>query len=778
VSGGNAYGGAVSLYIGAYSSVFSVIGDAVAAVGDTLVQNVSVSMDASRFESCAATRETIGAGSSGANVYGGSFSFHVGSYAWSQTVSSGSRSNSMCGSTTVRFVRVRVQNAFSSNVRASTETIGGAADGANSYGGSLSLVHVGAYTWSLSTGASSGSSSTSGATAASEVSIHVSVSACYNCSATSTTSGGNSRGASSYGGSMSLMHVGAYTWSRSLGASTSSACGATNASGLDVRIQNASSFNVRASTATNAGTSFGANSYGGSLSVLHVGAYSWSIISAVSRDSTSTCGFTTASGVSVHVSGSPCYNCGSLSTNSAGPSFGANSYGGSMSLMHVGAYSWSRSFDSFSSSSSVCEATTASKVSVHVSGSVCFNCKSWSSTSAGFSNGANSYGGSMSVAHVGAYSWSWSSGFSSNSSSTCDSTAASQVLVHISGSACSNCSSLSNTGEFPSNGANSYGGSISIMHVGAYSWSFCRDRFSITKSTCGKTAVSEGLLEISGSKCFDCGSLSSSTLQSLGANSYGGSMSLMHVGAYSWSRSFDSFSSSSSACEATTASKVSVHVSGSVCFNCKSVSSSRGGSNGANSYGGLMSVAHVGAYSWSFSHDSSSSTNEATAASEISVNISGSACSNCSALSSTRAGASAGANAYGGMISMMHVGSYSWSLSLSGNSSSTSRMTAASGVSVHVHGLTCSSCSALSTTSGGNAFGANSYGGSISAAVFGGYSLSFASQGSPGFLSSAKVEVTKVNHLTITIKTAIIWDAIAMSGDYSFILSICCRSSY
>ena len=35
VDGGNAYGGGVSLYIGAYSSVFSSNGDAVAAVGDT-----------------------------------------------------------------------------------------------------------------------------------------------------------------------------------------------------------------------------------------------------------------------------------------------------------------------------------------------------------------------------------------------------------------------------------------------------------------------------------------------------------------------------------------------------------------------------------------------------------------------------------------------------------------------------------------------------------------------------------------------------------------------
>ena len=50
VVAGNAYGGGVSLYIGAYSSVFSSNGEAAAAVVDTVVRNASVTSDTSRFE--------------------------------------------------------------------------------------------------------------------------------------------------------------------------------------------------------------------------------------------------------------------------------------------------------------------------------------------------------------------------------------------------------------------------------------------------------------------------------------------------------------------------------------------------------------------------------------------------------------------------------------------------------------------------------------------------------------------------------------------------------
>ena len=178
VDGGNTYGGGVSLYIGAYSSVFSSNGDAVAAVGDTVVRNVSVTLDSTTFESCSATRN--GDTTFGANVYGGSFSFYVGAYAWSRSDSRGN-SSSTCGATDVSGVTVRVLNASSVLSSASTTTIGGNLRGANSYGGS------------------------------SGVSVHVSDSGCSNCSALST-SRLNSFGANSYGGSMSVLYIGAYAW--------------------------------------------------------------------------------------------------------------------------------------------------------------------------------------------------------------------------------------------------------------------------------------------------------------------------------------------------------------------------------------------------------------------------------------------------------------------------------------------------------------------------------------------------------------------------------------
>jgi hypothetical protein len=50
-----------------------------------------------------------------------------------------------------------------------------------------------------------------------------------------------------------------------------------------------------------------------------------------------------------------------------------------------------------------------SGVSVHVSSSGCTNCRALT-TSARFSNGANSYGGSISASYIGAYSYSASLG--------------------------------------------------------------------------------------------------------------------------------------------------------------------------------------------------------------------------------------------------------------------------------------------------------------------------------------------------------------------------------
>ena len=156
VSGGNSYGGAVSIYMGAYSSKLNFSGDTAAAAGDTVVRNVSVTLDTARFASCSARREIIGLGN-GSSVYGGSFSFYIGAYAWSRSFASSS--SSTCGATVAIGVDVRVQHATSVDCTALTHvsllpnSSIAQSLGANSYGGAMSALYVGSYSYSTSNGA-------------------------------------------------------------------------------------------------------------------------------------------------------------------------------------------------------------------------------------------------------------------------------------------------------------------------------------------------------------------------------------------------------------------------------------------------------------------------------------------------------------------------------------------------------------------------------------------------------------------------------------------------
>jgi hypothetical protein len=76
-------------------------------------------------------------------------------------------------------------------------------------------------------------------------------------------------------------------------------------------------------------------------------------------------------------------------------------------------------------------------------------------------------------------------------------------------------------------------------------------------------------------------------------------MSVLYVGAYAWSRS--QVAASSSTCGATNVRGVSVHVSSLGCSNCRALTTSGSDSLGANSYGGSISASYIGAYSYSFS---------------------------------------------------------------------------------------------------------------------------------------------------------------------------------
>lgn len=75
----------------------------------------------------------------------------------------------------------------------------------------------------------------------------------------------------------------------------------------------------------------------------------------------------------------------------------------------------------------------------------------------------------MSVLHVGAYSYSFSSGALSNS--ICRTTNVSAVSVDVSHAVCTNCSSVSSNGRGDSYGSNTYGGYMAA-HIGAYAYSY------------------------------------------------------------------------------------------------------------------------------------------------------------------------------------------------------------------------------------------------------------------------------------------------------------------
>jgi hypothetical protein len=181
--GGNVYGGGVSVYMGGYSASLNLTGSA-AAVGDTAVRNASVRVDAVAFTSCSAN--SIG------NAYGGSLSLYLGGYAWSYSGSvvaeSISSSSSTSGSLTASGVRVSIRNVNSSDCRTTTSGYYQGVQGANSYGGSMS-VYIGAYTWSFAQGSSVFSTSLSdcGTTDVSGLVVSISSSRLAKSSAVSRT---------------------------------------------------------------------------------------------------------------------------------------------------------------------------------------------------------------------------------------------------------------------------------------------------------------------------------------------------------------------------------------------------------------------------------------------------------------------------------------------------------------------------------------------------------------------------------------------------------------
>lgn len=364
-AGGNAYGGATSIYMGAYSSSLDGRNNAIEA-GVTVVRNVSVTLRVAQFLSCGSIRSAGVDDINGGNTYGGSFSFYIGAYAWSRSLSdSPVSSSSSTGATNVSSVSVVVSEApcIGCSAVTTTEDI---SSGANSYGGSLSALHIGAYSFSFSR--SGGSSSTCSATIVSGVSVRVSNSACINCSSVANSESASFQ-SSSYGGSISAVYIGAYSFSRSQFQRSSSSIGSTSADGVSVIVNSSSCFNCTAATNSRF-DSFAVSSYGGSMSAIHIGAYSFSQSSTnvIGSGSSSTLGALIVRNVSVIVSNSSCFSC-SAATTCGRNSLGASSYGGSISAVHIASYAWSFSTQGgFTvTSSSSCDLTRVVGLAVLIS---------------------------------------------------------------------------------------------------------------------------------------------------------------------------------------------------------------------------------------------------------------------------------------------------------------------------------------------------------------------------------------------------------------------------
>jgi hypothetical protein len=671
----------------------------------------------------------------GGDSYGGGVSIYMGAYA--SVLSSNGDANANVGETAVRNVSVTVRKARFTmcSARSASENNRGSL---SAYGGSFSF-YVGAYAWSWSGDA--GSSSSCGATRAQNVRVTISSASCTDCSAVSNSN--NIRGSSSYGGSISAVHIGAYAWSSSVGAgNSSSTCEATHANGVSVSISDAPCTNCSA-VATGALQTQGGDSIGGSLSAVHIGAYAWSI-SFLQGTSGSTCDATIVSDVAVNVSDVPCINCMAITSSSVSVSFGIFSLGGSISAIYIGARAWSAATNG--GSSSVCEVSSGSMLRVVVKNASCVNCSAVASSGIE-SRGGRSLGGSISAVHIGAFASSSSAG-AGNSSSTCEATHANGVSVSISDAPCTNCSAVATVVGQPL-GLGSIGGSLSAVHIGAYAWSISFLQ-GTSGSTCDATIVSDVAVNVSDVPCINCMAITSSpsgVRVSYEFFSLGGSISAIYIGARAWSAATNG--GSSSVCEVSSGSMLRVVVKNASCVNCSAVASSGFQLWGGRSLGGSISAVYIGSDAWSsnFATGENSATCRATVASKFTVNISDAPCINCRAMT-TISGLGFRALSVGGSISAIRIGAFAWGLSNDGASNSVCEASSGSMLRVIVKNALCVNCSAVS--SGRQLQGAKSLGGSASAVYIGSDAWS-RSNAAIGGTSNSTCGATIVNDVVVNI---------------------------
>jgi hypothetical protein len=558
-NGTNAYGGGVSVSIGAYS--YSREGST-NFPGNTSVSSSSYVVSSNTLTNCSATTSTsasLSASSSGSNAYGGGVSFAVGVFSYSNIFGG---FNIISGYTNVSSSSYTISSNTLTNCDASSVTSASSSSesfGSNAYGGGVSIA-VGAYSYSRYK--SKGKSDISGPTSVSSSSYTISNNTLTNCSASSIVSSysfdsssssslsfssfsSSSSGSNAYGGGVSVA-VGAYSYSYG---GFNGISGSTSVSNSNYTISSNTLTNCSASSststypssfsATSSASSFGSNAYGGGVAV-HVGAYAYSMF--INQGGSQISGLTAVSSNSYIISNNTLTNCSaSSSTSSDSPLFlassstsssGANAYGGGISFS-VCAYSYGRE-----SASEVTGAVLVSNSIYVISWNIIAHCNaatsilgpssdfSFSVSSSGSSfissSGSNSYGGGISVA-VGVYSYSkgYFSGIpSSTSVSSSSYIISSNTLANCSASSSSSSlSSFSFASSFISSfGSNSYGGGVSVA-FGAYSFPQ-EDQVQI-----GGIFVTSCIVELFNVSCVNCTSSSSNAGLSNAAFSFGGAIS-------------------------------------------------------------------------------------------------------------------------------------------------------------------------------------------------------------------------------------------------------------
>jgi hypothetical protein len=404
---------------------------------------------------------------------------------------------------------------------------------------------------------------------------------------------------------------------------------------------------------------YGTFAYGGGISMFF-GAYSFT---TYKKSSSTITGMTAVKHSSFALTRNEFVNCSALSATVHSRSYGANVYGGGLSLV-LGAFSYSVK------SSLVSGGTEVRSCRFHISQNTFSACAAIASSSdATFAYGSNAYGGGLSQT-FGAYSY--SAGANGSSSVVSGKTEfrsssyalfsntfyASQSSVSISGSNLENPDAESNTGTCDLNdgtfGANSYGGCAALV-VGPYVYSSFKASIA---SAPGSLAVSDSFYNISNNTFALCTSSTMSQLSTLnGANVYGGGLLLL-VGSYSYSR-YSQKSSIQTSEQVSSPGNVTVRNCSLTILNntftsCQSIVDSSD-AYGANVYGGGLSIS-FGPYSFAFANFILGSTLVLQSNFSVSYNI----LMNCVSRSHVIL-ASYGSNAYGGGASFT-IGGYYYSV--------------------------------------------------------------------------------------------------------------------